>query len=166
MTATPPPATPMVAWEGPEQVEGPAPGIEYAPHGARLVAYILDGLIITAVCLVLAIVGGSSSSRPERPSPTTRSPSSNPLTTTVFDPADPRRDRWSLSCTSRSSGRAAARRRGCGRSACASYAIGDGGSIGWGTALLRLLGLWVAGACCTSATSGSSSTSAGAAGKT
>ena len=43
MTATPPPATPTVAWESPELVEGPAPGIEFAPHGARLVAYVLDG---------------------------------------------------------------------------------------------------------------------------
>ena len=43
----PPPApSPSVVWESPEVAAGPAPGIEFAPHGARLVAYILDGIII------------------------------------------------------------------------------------------------------------------------
>lgn len=44
-----------VAWESPERVEGPAPGIEYAPHGGRLLAYIIDGLILTVVCSITAI---------------------------------------------------------------------------------------------------------------
>ena len=32
----------------PEHIDGPAPGVEFAPHGQRLVAYILDGVIITS----------------------------------------------------------------------------------------------------------------------
>ncbi len=30
-----------VAWEAPDS-EGPAPGIDFAPHGSRLVAYLID----------------------------------------------------------------------------------------------------------------------------
>ena len=33
------------AWVRPEPVVGPAPGVEFASHGARLVAYIVDTLI-------------------------------------------------------------------------------------------------------------------------
>jgi uncharacterized RDD family membrane protein YckC len=48
--------TPPVSWETPSTTTGPAPGTEFAPHGARLVAYILDGLIITIVVALLVIV--------------------------------------------------------------------------------------------------------------
>jgi uncharacterized RDD family membrane protein YckC len=45
------------AWQAPEPVGGPAPGIEFASPGSRLVAYIVDILVITAVCFTFAIVG-------------------------------------------------------------------------------------------------------------
>jgi uncharacterized RDD family membrane protein YckC len=57
VTATPPPPQPPVAWESPERLDGPAPGIEYAPHGARLVAYIIDGLILSIACGILVFLG-------------------------------------------------------------------------------------------------------------
>ena len=91
--ATTPPAP--VAWESPERVDGPAPGVEYAPHGGRLVAYILDTIILTIAVLVLARG--------------VQTPGMRLFSLHVF------RDR-------------------------------DGGSIGWGTEFLRLVGLWVAGA--------------------
>jgi len=47
--------TPPVSWEAPASTTGPAPGTEFAPHGARLVAYILDGIIVTLVVGVLLI---------------------------------------------------------------------------------------------------------------
>jgi uncharacterized RDD family membrane protein YckC len=53
----PPAAAPAVAWESPDRQDGPAPGVEYAPHGARLVAYILDGIIIGIVVTVIAAIG-------------------------------------------------------------------------------------------------------------
>jgi len=55
----PPPASapPVVAWESPEVVAGPAPGIEFAPHGARLVAYILGSVIITIIVFAYVVVG-------------------------------------------------------------------------------------------------------------
>ena len=45
------------AWQAPAPVDGPAPGIEFASPGARLVAYIVDILVISAVCFTFAIVG-------------------------------------------------------------------------------------------------------------
>ena len=48
--------TPIVSWEAPTEEVGPAPGIKFAPHGGRLLAYILDALIVTAVLIVLGIV--------------------------------------------------------------------------------------------------------------
>ncbi len=48
--------TAPVAWEAPNASDGPAPGVEFAPHGARLVAYILDGLIISIVAGLLTLI--------------------------------------------------------------------------------------------------------------
>jgi len=44
-------------WQAPEPSGGPAPGIEFASPGARLVAYIVDVLVIGAVCFTFSIVG-------------------------------------------------------------------------------------------------------------
>jgi uncharacterized RDD family membrane protein YckC len=60
--AAPPPAppaaaAPAVAWGSPDRQDGPAPGVEYAPHGPRLVAYILDGIIIAIVVTVIVSIG-------------------------------------------------------------------------------------------------------------
>jgi uncharacterized RDD family membrane protein YckC len=61
--APPPGAQPAVMWATPTEPVGPAPGIQFAPHGARLVAYIIDGLIIgfvvTALWLVASVVFAS-----------------------------------------------------------------------------------------------------------
>jgi uncharacterized RDD family membrane protein YckC len=47
---------PTSAWVAPEAERGPAPGIEYASHGARLVAYIVDVLIQGALAIALVLV--------------------------------------------------------------------------------------------------------------
>ena len=31
------------SWEPPEQAAGPGPGLVFAPHGPRLVSYLIDG---------------------------------------------------------------------------------------------------------------------------
>jgi uncharacterized RDD family membrane protein YckC len=139
-TAAPPP----VAWESPESVAGPAPGIEFAPHGARLVAYLLDGFIIGIVAGIVASVGaavifGGTTFEGDRVVDVSTSAAAigsvliliavlfallyfpyfwaNGGQTIGMRPFDLRvvRDR-------------------------------DGGRIGWGTAWLRLVGLWIAGA--------------------
>lgn len=48
---------PPMPWEAPPQPMGPAPGVEFAPHGARFVAYLIDGSILTIAVLLLAVVG-------------------------------------------------------------------------------------------------------------
>lgn len=53
---TPTPGTPDAGWTAPPQPAGPAPGLYFAPHGARLVAYIVDGLILSLVFIVGAVV--------------------------------------------------------------------------------------------------------------
>lgn len=41
--------TPVLPWEAPPESAGPAPGIEFAGHGARLVAYFIDAVIVSIV---------------------------------------------------------------------------------------------------------------------
>ena len=47
---------PPAAWEAPVEEVGPAPGIRFADHGARLLSYILDSIILTAVIVLLVVV--------------------------------------------------------------------------------------------------------------
>lgn len=54
--AAQPRTTPIVSWEAPAEEVGPAPGIKFAPHGSRLLAYILDGLIIGGIMVVLVVI--------------------------------------------------------------------------------------------------------------
>lgn len=44
------------SWTAPEPVVGPAPGVEFAGHGARLIAYIVDILIQGALSIVVFLV--------------------------------------------------------------------------------------------------------------
>ena len=50
------PTQPTVAWPAPVEAAGPAPGVAFAPHGARLVAYLLDSVLLTALAVVVALV--------------------------------------------------------------------------------------------------------------
>jgi uncharacterized RDD family membrane protein YckC len=45
-------------WQVPEQEPGPAPGLAFAGYGERLVAYIVDAIIVTVVIVIVAIIGG------------------------------------------------------------------------------------------------------------
>jgi uncharacterized RDD family membrane protein YckC len=49
-----------VAWQAPkEELAGPAPGVRFAGHGGRLIAYIVDGFIVGCIYLLLFLVFGS-----------------------------------------------------------------------------------------------------------
>lgn len=54
MTAQPP------SWQTPVESSGPAPGVQFAGHGARLGAYILDAILlsvfVTAFVIVLMVI--------------------------------------------------------------------------------------------------------------
>jgi uncharacterized RDD family membrane protein YckC len=54
-----PPPQPIVYWEAPKDETGPAPGVKFASHGARLVAYLLDGLIVGAIYLAIFFVAAA-----------------------------------------------------------------------------------------------------------
>ena len=142
MATTPPPT---VSWESPDRVEGPAPGIEYAPHGGRLVAYIIDTIIVTIVVLVLLLIGSvvlfSGATYDDANKLTSVSPlGAFAITITtilsivialLYFPFF-----WA---------------RGGQTPGMRPFSLHvvrdrDGGPIGWGTAFLRLVGLWVAGA--------------------
>jgi uncharacterized RDD family membrane protein YckC len=64
---------PAAGWTPPPEEPGPAPGLEFAPHGARLVAYILDalaiGLVLTVILAIGAVVAfsGAEPIDPENP---------------------------------------------------------------------------------------------------
>jgi len=53
---------PIVHWEAPEPQIGPAPGYEFARHGSRFVAYILDCILIYVILVVpvLALIAIAS----------------------------------------------------------------------------------------------------------
>jgi uncharacterized RDD family membrane protein YckC len=54
----PPPAAPApTSWTAPEPTPGPAPGVEFAEPGARLVGYIIDILINVGAVIALTVVG-------------------------------------------------------------------------------------------------------------
>jgi uncharacterized RDD family membrane protein YckC len=44
-------------WQAPEPEIGPAPGVAFAGPGARLVAYLVDIIIVTVAVIVIAILG-------------------------------------------------------------------------------------------------------------
>ncbi len=50
---------PPMAWQQPAEEEGPAPGIRFAGHGARLVAYIIDTIVVTVLMFVVLLVFGA-----------------------------------------------------------------------------------------------------------
>jgi uncharacterized RDD family membrane protein YckC len=59
--AVPPPAAPPppASWRPPPEEPGPAPGLKFASHGPRLVAYIIDSIIVWLIlAVVFAILAG------------------------------------------------------------------------------------------------------------
>jgi uncharacterized RDD family membrane protein YckC len=54
-----PPAQPIVYWEAPKEEAGPAPGVKFAGHGARLLAYLLDGFIVGVIYLVVLFIAAA-----------------------------------------------------------------------------------------------------------
>ncbi|HYN48068.1 MAG TPA: RDD family protein [Candidatus Nanopelagicales bacterium] len=51
-----PPAAPQAPWPPPAETAGPAPGVQFAGHGARLGAYILDAILVGIVATVLLLI--------------------------------------------------------------------------------------------------------------
>jgi uncharacterized RDD family membrane protein YckC len=138
--------TPPVSWQVPDQETGPAPGIEFAPHGARLVAYLIDGLIVGLAVTVAFILGAVLAFGGVRIDPATGD----------IDPdsVSPGAMGGFIVITLVATVLALAYfpffwARGGATPGMRPFHLRvvrdrDGGPIGWGTASLRLIGLWVA----------------------
>jgi uncharacterized RDD family membrane protein YckC len=143
--------TPQPTWQTPLEPTGPAPGVEFAGHGARLVSFILDAILLTAAVTTSLLI----------------------LVLIVFGSLD-----WSVDANGDVIfGDTAAAASSFGLFAFGSVLISilallyfpffwarggqtpgmrvagirvvndrDGSRIGWGTAILRLIGYWVSGA--------------------
>jgi uncharacterized RDD family membrane protein YckC len=143
-SAAPAGSAPAVAWESPEVQGGPAPGVEFAPHGPRLVAYILDGIIIAIVVTVIASIGAlvffAGSSVEDN-----RVTNVSPIAALVGGIL------WLIAALVGLlyfpyfwvNGGATIGMRPFSLKVVRDR---DGGAIGWGTGILRLIGLWIAGA--------------------
>lgn len=135
-----PSSDPPVPWAPPLETAGPAPGLEYAPHGARFVAYLLDALILFCIDLLffvpLFIASAGLARDGTRPDGTGIALAAllllgltivNLLYFPLF---------WARG--GQTPGMRPFRLR--------VVRDRDGGRFGWGTALLRMLGLYVASA--------------------
>jgi len=141
MSSSPPPT---VSWENPEPQEGPAPGVEFAPHGGRLVAYLLDGLIIGIVVTVIATIGAGvlwSGSTMEGNRIVSVTTGAAVAATIIFIIAGVVGLLYFPFFWARGG-----QTLGMRPFSLRVVRDSDGGRIGWGTALLRLVGLVVAGA--------------------
>jgi uncharacterized RDD family membrane protein YckC len=132
------PTDPVVHWEAPPPLAGPAPGVGFAPHGQRLVAYILDTVLIsvllTAFWLPLIALfpstGQGTAPGPAVGAIIVASALFGMLVVVLYFPFF-----WATGGQTpgmRPFGLVVVRDR-------------DGSRIGWGTAFLRLVGLYVAG---------------------
>ena len=131
-------------WATPTETVGPAPGIEFAPHGARLVAYILDSILVTIVVLAFVIIASAvlfagTTVEGNRVTAVDGGAAGafiailliGIILAFLYFPFFWARGGQTLGM--KPFGLRVVRDR-------------DGGRIGWGTALLRLVGLWIAGA--------------------
>ncbi len=144
---------PAPTWQIPPEPAGPAPGVAFAGHGARLGAYVLDAIILGTIGSVITIA------------------TSLPLVGTIIDRAQEDRGYWSDPARWSELGGGFAilmvgllvvtligllyfpffwARGGAtpGMRAAGIRVVNDrdGSRIGWGAAILRLIGFWVSGA--------------------
>ena len=131
-------------WATPTEPVGPAPGIEFAPHGARLVAYIIDSIIVTVVIFAFLIIASvvlfaGTTVEGNRVTSVNGGAAGGFLVILLigvligflYFPFFWARGGQTL---------------GMKPFGLRVISDRDGGLIGWGSALLRLVGLWVAGA--------------------
>lgn len=60
---TPPPVRPPSYWEAPPEERGPAPGYAFGGFGERLVAYLVDWFLVSIVLIIVFLVGSEIATR-------------------------------------------------------------------------------------------------------
>jgi len=142
--------TTPTAWQPPPEDIGPAPGIEFAGYGGRLLAYILDGFLIGIVSTVLILIGvvllagGSSVETDASGAITSASVNAGGLgglllTVVLASLFSLLYFPWFWARGGQTPGMRVTGLR--------VVSDRDGSPIGWGTAFVRLIGLWIAIAC-------------------
>jgi uncharacterized RDD family membrane protein YckC len=133
--ATPPPAS----WAAPEVDAGPAPGVKFGGYAGRLVAYIIDGFVLSVVWIALAALGIAFLGASIEDGQVTGSGAGaftalmvvGTLVSFLYFPFF-----WARG--GQTPGMRVFRLR--------VVRDADGGPIGWGPAILRLIGFWVSSA--------------------
>jgi uncharacterized RDD family membrane protein YckC len=145
--------TPAPTWQTPVETAGPAPGVRFAGHGARLGAYIIDAIILGIVVSIITVV------------------TMLPMMGTILDRAIDDPNYWADPSTwSELSGgfglfaigllgvtiigllyfpffwARGGSTPGMGIAGIRVVSDRDGSRIGWGAAILRLIGWWVSAA--------------------
>jgi uncharacterized RDD family membrane protein YckC len=142
---------PQVTWQAPPPEAGPAPGYEFGGFGARLVAYIIDGIILAVVVgglvtvATLAIVGTDVGIDVVNGDVTVEGADLSPgawaafgIIVAIASVVGILYFPWFWARGGRTPGM-----RPFGLVVVRDV---DGGPIGWGAALLRLVGWWVSSA--------------------
>ncbi len=145
--------TPAPTWSTPAEPVGPAPGVAFSGHGARLGAYLIDaillGIVVTAIVLIfmLPVIGTVADRAIHQPDywsdPATWSELGGGLGLAVLG--------WTFASVIGllyfpffwARGGATPGMKVAGIRVVADR---DGSRIGWGTAILRLIGWWVSAA--------------------
>jgi uncharacterized RDD family membrane protein YckC len=135
--APPPPGAPAAPWV-PVEPAGPAPGLRFAPHGPRLVAYIIDGILLTVAVTVVAIVLVILTAGLAAVGAVPLAVLAGLLTFLAAFLIGIGYFPWFWAHGGATPGMRIFNLR--------LVRDRDGGPIGWGEAILRLVGLWVAGA--------------------
>jgi uncharacterized RDD family membrane protein YckC len=131
---------PTAPWDAPQEPAGPAPGVSFAPHGDRLLAYIVDTIIvaifiIVAIVVAAIILGSGVSGTPQNP---TVSPLAAGGFTVVFLVVVIVATAYFPWFWARGGATPGMKRFGL-------RVVDDhtGGPIGGGKAVLRLVGMWI-----------------------
>lgn len=140
-------------WQQPTELAGPAPGVAFAGHGARLGAYLLDAIILGVVVTAIVVL------------------SMLPIIGTILGRVGDQPDYWSDSTTWSQLGGGiglailggivaslvglvyfpwfwarGGQTPGMRAAGIRVVRDRDGGPVGGGAAILRLVGLWISGA--------------------
>ncbi len=136
-TQGPPPAyaPPPQSWSAPAPPVGPAPGVRYAGHGARFLAYLVDGFIAGLLIWVIMIVLGMITAIIVATGSETASVLAIVFTTAAVFVVSLAYFPWFWMHGGQTPGMRVLRLR-------VVRAV-DGGPLGGGQAVIRLIGLWI-----------------------